>query len=56
MEHEKLAALRAQEKEGRDPTCADETLEYMLNTAEELGAERILEARNAFWKSARARD
>lgn len=43
MEHEKLAALRAQEKEGRDPTCADETLEYMLNTAEELGAERILE-------------
>lgn len=43
MEHEKLAALRAQEKEGRDPTCADETLEYMLNTAKELGAERILE-------------
>ena len=43
MEHEKLAALRAQEKEGRDPTCADETMEYMLNTAEELGAEHILE-------------
>ena len=43
MENEKLAALRAQEKEGRDPTCADEALAYMLNTAEELGAERILE-------------
>lgn len=43
MENEKLAALRAQEKEERDPTCADETLEYMLNTAETLGAERILE-------------
>ena len=43
MEQEKLAALRAQEREGRDPTCADETLAYMLQTAAQIGAERILE-------------
>ena len=43
MEQKKLAALRAQEREGRDPTCADETLAYMLQTAAQIGAERILE-------------
>ena len=43
MKEEKLAALRAREKEGRDPTCADETLAFMLKTAREIGAERILE-------------
>lgn len=43
MENEKLAALRLQEQEGRDPTCADETLKYMLKTAVQIGAERILE-------------
>lgn len=43
MEQEKLAALRAREREGRDPTCADETLAYMLQTAAQIGAERILE-------------
>ena len=43
MKQEKLAALRAQEREGRDPTCADETLAYMLQTAAQIGAERILE-------------
>ena len=43
MDNERLAALRAQEKAGRDPTCADETLHYMLKTAARLGAEHILE-------------
>lgn len=42
-EWERLAALRAAAAEGRDPTCAEETLAYMLKTAEGTGAERILE-------------
>ena len=40
---ERLLALREQAKEGRDPTCADETLELLLKTAENFHPARILE-------------
>lgn len=40
---ERLGELRRIAKEGRDPTCADETLARMLDAAAELSAEHILE-------------
>ena len=40
---EKLALLRERAKEGRDPTCPDDTLAYILKTAVELSPQRILE-------------
>ena len=40
---ERLDALRKKAKEGRDPTCADETLAYMLKTAREMNCAKILE-------------
>ena len=39
----KLLALRESAKQGRDPTCADETLEYILNRCKERRPGRILE-------------
>lgn len=42
-QEQRLAALRAAAKEGRDPACADETLQLMLRTAREECAARILE-------------
>lgn len=39
----RLFALRESAKEGRDPTCADETLEYILTLCKERAPERILE-------------
>ena len=38
-----LIALREEAKKGRDPTCADETLRYILTLAEGLSNGRILE-------------
>ncbi len=38
-----LRALREEAKKGRDPACADETLDYLLHTAETLHALRFLE-------------
>ena len=38
----RLSALREEAKRGRDPTCTDETLAYLLTLAER-GAEQILE-------------
>ncbi len=38
-----LFALREEAKKGRDPTCADETLAFLIKTAEEIGAQKILE-------------
>ncbi len=35
--------MRARAKEGRDPTCADETLALMLDAAAECSAQNILE-------------
>ena len=40
---ERLKALREAAKQGRDPTAADETLFLILETAERLGAKRVLE-------------
>lgn len=40
---ERLLKLREAAKQGRDPTAADETLEYLLGVIESLNAERILE-------------
>ena len=40
---ERLKALRERAKEGRGPTAADETLDYILNTVEKLHPERVLE-------------
>ena len=40
---ERLKALREAAKKGRDPTAADETLFLILETAERLGAKRVLE-------------
>lgn len=42
MKNPRLSALREEAKRGRDPTCADETLAYLL-TLVERGAEQILE-------------
>lgn len=39
----RLLALREEAKRGRDPTAADETLEYILSTVEKLSPGRILE-------------
>lgn len=39
----RLLALREEAKRGRDPTAADGTLEYILNTVENLSPARILE-------------
>lgn len=39
----RLTALREAAKQGRDPTAADETLEYILNAIRELSPARILE-------------
>lgn len=39
----KLFALREVAKQGRDPTCADDTLEYILSLCEQKKPERILE-------------
>ena len=41
--NERLDALRKKAREGRDPTCADETLAYMLNMAREINCARVLE-------------
>lgn len=41
--NEELNALRELAKAGRDPTAADETLDFLLGWAKEHGAERILE-------------
>ncbi len=38
-----LLALRAAAKKGRDPTCADETLSYLLALCKRLSPVRILE-------------
>lgn len=38
-----LLALRAQAKEERDPTCADETLSYLLELCARKAPEKILE-------------
>ena len=38
-----LLKLRESAKQGRDPTCADETLEYILTLCEERNPKRILE-------------
>ena len=35
--------MREKAKEGRDPTCADETLAYLLETAEKICPKSILE-------------
>ena len=40
---ERLSVLRAAALEGRDPTCADETLQYLLETAERIRPKNILE-------------
>lgn len=39
----RLYALREQAKQGRDPTAADDTLCYLLQTAERIKPRRILE-------------
>ncbi len=39
----RLSALRERAKEGRDPTCADETLAYVLDTCMRISPLRILE-------------
>ncbi|MGN0822358.1 MAG: O-methyltransferase [Candidatus Gallimonas sp.] len=39
----RLTELRERAKQGRDPTAADETLCYLLETAEKTAPERILE-------------
>ena len=39
----KLLTLRESAKQGRDPTCADETLEYILSLCHERRPKRILE-------------
>lgn len=39
----RLSALRETAKQGRDPTAADETLEFILKTIDMLHCERILE-------------
>lgn len=41
--NEELNALRELAKAGRDPTAADETLDFLLGWAKGHGAERILE-------------
>lgn len=41
--NDELNALRELAKAGRDPTAADETLDFLLGWAKEHGAERILE-------------
>ena len=38
-----LSALREEAKKGRDPTCADETLSYILALAERIQAKHFLE-------------
>ena len=38
-----LLSLRESAKQGRDPTCADETLQYILNLCKENKPQRILE-------------
>ena len=38
-----FAELRKEALKGRDPACADDTLAYLLKTAEELRPKRILE-------------
>lgn len=38
-----LIAMRERAKEGRDPTCADETLNYILTLCVQNSCERILE-------------
>ena len=38
-----LSRLREEAKRGRDPTCADETLELLIERAKEIGAKRYLE-------------
>lgn len=40
---ERLLALREEGKRGRDPTAADDTLAYILQTAETIRPDRILE-------------
>lgn len=40
---ERLSALRIRAKEGRDPTAADDTLQYILTTIEQIKPARILE-------------
>lgn len=42
-QNERLSALRERAKEGRDPTCADGTLSLMLQTAQAMRAQNILE-------------
>lgn len=39
----RLIALREEAKKGRDPTCADETLAYILRLCRETDPQRILE-------------
>ena len=39
----RLQAMRERAKEGRDPTAADDTLRYLLNTVEKLRPTRVLE-------------
>lgn len=40
---DRLQAMRERAKEGRDPTAADDTLLYLLNTVEKLRPTRVLE-------------
>ena len=40
---ERLLKMREKAKEGRDPTCADETLTYLLETVEKIKPKSILE-------------
>lgn len=40
---ERLSALRIRAKEGRDPTAADDTLQYILTAIEQIKPARILE-------------
>ena len=39
----RLAAYRAAAREGRDPTCCEETLSLLIETARRIGAREILE-------------
>ena len=41
--NERLRLLRERAKEGRDPTCADETLDLLLQTAERFRPANVLE-------------
>ena len=40
---ERILKMREAAKEGRDPTCADETLTYLLETVEKIKPKSILE-------------